>query len=142
MNFGKWIVVAFVLFAAFIATLVTVCVRQDIPLVTKEYYEEELVYQEQISRIENANQLAEKPLISVDGHSLKVEYTRLPEMEKAELKLFRPSDPELDQKFELTPSSETSQQFAIANPVPGLYRARLRWEQSGKEYYMEKIVIL
>jgi hypothetical protein len=40
MNWGKWIIVSFVLFAGFIGTLVTVCVRQDISLVSKDYYKE------------------------------------------------------------------------------------------------------
>ena len=47
MNFGKWIVVAFVFFSLFIGTLVTVCVRQDISLVSTDYYKEELIYQDQ-----------------------------------------------------------------------------------------------
>src|SRR5215204_5183538 len=97
MNFGKWIVVAFVLFAIFIATLVTICVRQTVPLVTEQYYQEELAYQEQIARIENASDLAEKPSITIEHFNLIVSYQHLAQVEKAELKLFRPSDAQLDQ---------------------------------------------
>ena len=51
MNWGKSIVLSFVLFAAFIVTLVTVCLRQDISLVSKEYYKEELQYENQLTRL-------------------------------------------------------------------------------------------
>ena len=53
MNWGKWIIVSFVLFAAFIGILVVICVRQDISLVSKNYYQEELAYQQQIDRMNN-----------------------------------------------------------------------------------------
>ena len=142
MNFGKWIVVAFVLFAGFIGTLVTVCVRQDIPLVSKEYYQDELVYQDQIDRMENANMLDDKPEITLDAQAITVVYDRFAEVQHGKLKLFRPSDSELDETFELSASTANSQVFQIKNPAPGLYRARLSWEQEGKEYYIEKILVL
>ena len=143
MNFGKWIVVAFVLFAVFIATLVAVCVRQDVSLVTKEYYQEELRYQEQIERRNNTEALAEVPRISVRGNKVVViDYAMLPDIEKGELRLFRPSDSRLDQSFDVARSSTTSQKFEISNARPGLYKARLTWLQDGKEYYLEKIVVL
>jgi len=63
MNIGKWIVVAFVLFAAFIGTLVVVCVRQDVSLVSRDYYRQELAYQNQIQRLNNTAALLEKPVI-------------------------------------------------------------------------------
>lgn len=142
MNFGKWIVVAFVFFALFIGTLVTICFRQDIPLVTKEYYQEELVYQDQIDRMENANKLKEIPDIRIVAGKLKVSFDRLPEIETAQLKLIRPSDANLDQLFRIEPSASTSQEFELANPIPGLYRAKLTWVDHGKEFYLEKLVVL
>jgi hypothetical protein len=142
MNFGNWIFVAFVFFALFIGTLVTVCMREDITLVTKDYYKEELVYQQQIDRISNTRALVEQPDISMEAGSLKVSYARLPEVENARLELVRPSDAGLDEKFTLEPSSTTFQLFTISNPIPGLYRAKLTWEQHGKEYYFEKVVVL
>jgi hypothetical protein len=142
MNIGKWIVVAFLLFAGFIATLVTICVREDIPLVTKEYYNEELKYQEQIDRNLNTELLQDKPRLSVNGNQLVLDYSDLASMKNGELKLFRPSDPRLDQYFEIHTSTSTSQNFEVVNPEKGMYRARLSWEQDGKEYYLEKIVVL
>ena len=63
MNWGKWIIVSFVLFAAFIGTLVTVCMRAEVSLVSKDYYKEELEFQKQIVRIENTSALESKPAI-------------------------------------------------------------------------------
>jgi hypothetical protein len=142
MNFGKWIVVAFIFFAGFIATLVTVCVCQDVPLVTGEYYKEELKYQEQIDRLNNAGALTDIPVITINKKQLQLDYSLLPMVRNARVSLFRPSDPRLDQDFIIQESSATSQTFEIRKPQAGLYRAKMTWEQAGKEYYIEKVIVL
>jgi hypothetical protein len=142
MNFGKWIVVAFVLFAIFIGTLVTICVRQDVPLVTKDYYKEELAYEDQIQRVENTNALEETPVISFADNNLTIKYSSLSKIENGKLKLFRPSDEKLDQQFDVEPVNDSFENFEVSNPVPGMYRAKLTWEQDGKQYFIEKVIVI
>jgi len=143
MNFGKWIVVAFILFAVFIGTLVTICVRQDISLVTKDYYKEELAYQDQIARVNNAAQLIEKPSITIrDKKYLEVAFNQFNRVENGQLKLFRPSDASLDRVFEFTSSENSSQLFDVAGLSTGMYRAQMHWTMEGKEFYIEKIIHL
>ena len=60
MNWGKSIVLAFILFAVFIGVLVFVCVREDVSLVSKNYYKDDLEYQSQIDRVRNTDELAKK----------------------------------------------------------------------------------
>jgi hypothetical protein len=140
MNWGKWIIVAFIMFAGFIATLVTVCMRQDISLVSKDYYTDELAYQEQIVRINNANALTEKPIITATDKSLDVDYTALGNFENGVIKLFRPSDPEMDKTFPLEASATHKSSFPIGHLAKGMYRARLQWRMNGEEYFIETVV--
>jgi hypothetical protein len=142
MNFGKWIVVAFILFAAFIATLVTVCVRQDVSLVSKDYYKEELGYQDQIHRLNNTAALAEKPVIKITDHALQVEFTQFAQVETGELKLFCPSNAKMDRIFTVAASDETTRTFEINNLQKGMYRAKLFWKMNGKEFYQEEIIYI
>ena len=119
MNWGKSIILAFILFAAFIATLVTVCMRQDVNLVTKEYYKEELAYQAQIDRMDHAANLLQQPSIDIEqGYLLKITYPDFANVEEGVLHLFRPSDPDLDKEFELRKSNETQQYFSTALRCP------------------------
>jgi hypothetical protein len=132
MNWGKWIVVSFVLFAGFIATLVTVCVRQDISLVSKDYYQEELVYQDQIGRIENASLLAKRPSIKIiDKNTLEISFDQFDKIEKGELQLFRPSDAAMDKKF-----------FSTDSMQKGMYRARMMWTMGEKEFFIEEVIFI
>jgi hypothetical protein len=140
MNFGKWIVVAFILFAAFIATLVTVCVRQDISLVSKDYYTEELAYQHQIQRVHNTNQLNHIPRIATNKKILRVEFNRFSDIEKGEVKLFCPSNARNDKTFTLKHSLDTVQVFDVNVLPTGMYKAKMFWIMNGKEFYYEEIV--
>lgn len=142
MNFGKWIVVAFVLFAVFIGTLVTVCFKQDISLVSKNYYKDELGYQDQIVRINNANRLAKKPTIVKGGNSLQVTFDTNLTVDNGELKLFCPSDPEMDKAFALSLDSGNGQSFDISSVKSGMYKAKLLWRMDGKEYFVEEVIYL
>lgn len=142
MNPGKWIVVVFVLFAAFIGTLVTVCMREDISLVTKDYYTQELAYQDQISRINNAATLTNKPQITVTRDFIRVTFDSLSFVERGELDLFCPSDSKMDRNFEITMSDDQEFTYALSGLKTGMYRVKLLWSMDGKDFYLEEIVNL
>lgn len=131
---------AFVLFAGFIATLVVVCMRQDVNLVSKDYYNEELVYQEQIVRMNNVNLLDKKPAIQKAGKFLSIDFDQFNKMENGKLKLFSPSDPEKDIVYTLKASEETQQLIPIDSVAKGMYRAQMQWIMNGKEYFIEAVV--
>lgn len=141
MNFGKWIVVSFFLFALFIGTLVTLCIREDISLVSKDYYKEELDYQQQIKRLNNTAHLKQKPIITfIDQVGLKVVWEAKNKIEKGRLNLFCPSNAKLDKQFILQTTNE--QVFEMATLKKGMYRVKLFWFMEGEEYYYEEEIFV
>lgn len=143
MNWGKWIIVSFVLFAAFIGTLVTVCVRQDISLVSKDYYREELEFENQMIRVKNVSLLIEKPIISVlPNGAIQIVFDQFNRIESGELKLFRPSDAGKDKKYSLEKTTEKAFILPTVGWTKGMYRARMQWTMDGKEYFMEEVIYL
>jgi hypothetical protein len=142
MNPGKWIVVVFILFTAFIGTLVTICVREDISLVAKDYYSQELVYQEQISRMNNAAALTEKPDIIITQDFIRVTFDSLSFIDHGKLELFCPSDSKMDRSFQIPESDDQKFTYALSGLKPGMYRVKLLWSMEGKDYYQEEIVNL
>ena len=143
MNWGKSIVLSFILFAAFIGTLVTVCLRQDISLVSKDYYKEELQYENQITRLKNVSQLKSKPVIKVlENKTIQIAFDRFDDMENGELRLFRPSDSSKDKKYSLVPTSNATQEFPTTDLVPGMYRAKMQWTMNGKEFFLEEVIFI
>jgi hypothetical protein len=141
MNFGKWIVVSFVLFAIFIGTLVTICLREDISLVSKNYYKEELAYQDQIERLNNTRQLTQKPTVKiVEANILKVEFNQLEEIQHGELRLFCPSNSKMDKNFRFKSLDNGSKEIDLNGFESGMYKVKLLWSMHGKEFYLEEII--
>src|SRR3954471_5698610 len=58
MTWGNKLLLVFVGFAFLIGTLVYKCMQQNFELVSKDYYNDELRYQEKIDGVNNANKLS------------------------------------------------------------------------------------
>jgi hypothetical protein len=136
----KWVVSAFIGFALFIGTLVFICVRQDINLVSVNYYQEELVHQQKMDQQQNMVELKERPVIILENEQVKLTFAGLNKLTKGELKLTRPSDAKLDQHFKL--NQDTQQNFPLRISEKGLYRVTMQWTMNGKDYYFEKLMVL
>jgi hypothetical protein len=141
MSIGKWIVVSFILFAAFIATLVTVCMRQDISLVSSTYYQEELQFQQQISREENTALLEHKPSVQVNAKVLTLALNQPTAVTEGTVNIFCPSNARMDRSFRIE-EGRLTQSFDLADLRSGMYRVKLRWTMNGKEFYQEDVINL
>jgi hypothetical protein len=142
MNWGKWITVAFILFAVFIGVLVTICVKQDISLVATDYYKQELGFQQQIDRSNNVHQLINKPEILIVNNHVQISFKDFSSLQQGELKLFRPSNAKSDLVFQLKSTADTLQRFDLNSREKGMYKAKMKWSMNDKEYYMEKMIYL
>jgi hypothetical protein len=114
--------------------------RQDINLVSETYYQDELVHQRKMNQQKNMMELTEQPVITLANAEVTISYGSLANSEKGEVRLARPSDPKLDQRFNL--STEVSQRFPLTRWEKGLYRVTMTWSMKGKEYYFEKLMVL
>lgn len=139
MSYGKSIVLAFILFALFIGTLVTVCIRQEVSLVSPDYYTEELAHGEKMNAMANARSLESKPEITMGYSGIEVRYENLASLESGELNILRPGDQRLDHHFSLQPTDLQIIGFPVENYIPGLYRIQMKWKMNGKEYLVEKV---
>jgi hypothetical protein len=138
----KWIVVAFALFIIFIVTLLVVGTQGELGLVSKNYYAEELKHSEKMTQQENAQALAEKPQLIFKDHSIVISYADLSSIENGKLVVLRPSDSRLDHAFDIPPATGDNQSFELKVWEPGLYRVSLTWTMTGKDYFIEKLMVL
>ena len=136
----KLVIGSFIVFSIFIGTLVFICVREDVSLVSPNYYQDELVHQVKMNQQQNMLLLKEQPVIQLSRQQVKVSFALLKELEKGEIRLARPSDSKLDQRFSLGQDAEQS--FSLRISEKGLYRVSMQWSMHGKEYYYEKLMVL
>ncbi|GAB2628635.1 FixH family protein [Belliella aquatica] len=137
MDWGKGIVIVIAVFVLFMAGLVTICVKQDdIHLVTQNYYEEEIKYQDQIDKIVNAHNLDYEVLAY--NTQLKRVVMNLPVGSKGTVHLFRPSDARLDQKIDFQLLNVEENYIDVKDLKAGYWKVKLTWEENGVAYYEEK----
>lgn len=137
MDWGKGIVLTLTAFAGIIISMVVICVRQDdIHLVTQNYYEEEIRYQDQIDKMINANQL-EYEALAFDGQQ-RILALNLPKGAKGTLHLFRPSDARLDQKLDFDIQDEEMSAINLSELKPGYWKIKMTWVEDNTSYYLEK----
>jgi hypothetical protein len=141
MDWGKGILLTIIAFVGFILTLVIISVRQDdIHLVTENYYEKELQYQDQIDRETSAAGLDREVLVfDSEAKSMVLD---LPVGAKGNLKLFRPSDERLDQELLLDILQEGKTTVPLEKLKSGYWKVQLTWTENGVDFYQEKKISL
>ena len=138
INWGKGIVIAFVLFMSFILYFVIKVQsdhKYDNELVTQEYYKKEKLVQDNIESIQNTNSLEGKVTITKSDEGIVVRFpsTLDPKLIKGKVSLYRPSNQKLD--FETLISLSGSDLLIPKNNlVGGLWGITVSWEYEGKTY--------
>ena len=142
MNWGHGIAIFFTCFVGFILFLVVKSHQQNIDLVTENYYQQELQYQQHISKIENARKLQKDVKISAGKGQVQLHFPEMPGLISGQVQLFRPSDARFDLETNLELDAHNSQQIATAQLPAGYYRIKINWKAGEKEYYTEEALHL
>jgi hypothetical protein len=140
LNFGHKILLVFIGFGLLMGTLVYMSVNTEFQLVSKDYYKEELEYQEIIDARQNAAALSAAVQLSYVDKSLKIELPveTLAQFQQGEINFYCPAEARNDVTLALQPDSNGAQLIKVGESVnPAAYKVRIRWMAEGKEYYQE-----
>lgn len=145
MNWGKGISIAIILFSGFILFLVITCMRQtDINLVSEDYYEQEISYQQVIDKLNNASMLPHQPDVRDDASGVWIDFSKLSNYQNitGNMVFFRPSDPKLDRSISISLDSDGRQLIQKQNLQYGKWICKLSWQNGGTEYYTEYPLVI
>jgi len=138
MNWGYKIMMVYALFIAGILMLVFKSSSEKEDLVTKDYYEQELVYQQKIDQSKRAAALSTGIKYEVSKGSVGIKFPD--EMKGKDLKvsvlLYCPSDAGKDQQKDFT-TTEGYVSMPIAETARGMYELKIDWEADKATYYAE-----
>lgn len=101
MNWGKGITIAMVIFMGFILTLVINLSIQDVQLESKNYYQKELKYGDEIKALKNAQALKEKVQILSMEEGIAIQIPDALETNNVLIQLKRPNDENRDLNYTL-----------------------------------------
>jgi len=143
INWGTGIVIAFALFMTFILYFVFTVQsdsKYDNELVVEEYYKHDLHFSDEMVRIQNAHDLAEKPTFINNNKGITVVFPKNIQP-KGTVSFYRPSNKKLD--FEVPISlSDSSLLIPKSNLVGGRWDINMEWKNNGKSYLTKEIVYI
>ena len=139
------IVLFFVVFISSMAAWITVAVRNDMDLVRKDYYEQEILFQKQIDRVQRTARLGGMKLhYDTAASTLQVQLPPDHVLAGASgtVHLYRPSDAKLDRHFALAPNAAGAQALELRALASGLWKAQVNWKAAGAEYFYEEQLVI
>lgn len=143
MSWGKKITILYLSFVALIVTLVILCFSQKIELESKDYYAQELKFQDKIDAINNERQLAssikhelsgKQIILSIDSSFIKPDFN-------GTINFFRPSDASKDFKLNMK-FNGNRQIINTGELIRGVYKMQLSWKNNGFNYFKEEVVFI
>lgn len=143
MNWGHKIIVVYVVFVAGMLFLAFKSSKQNIELVTEDYYAKELVYQQKIDEIKRTALLSAPVNIKVINHELTINFPKDFTAKKitGDVTLYCPSDEKKDmhQQFIVTNSAVS---ITVPDNYHGLHYVKINWGTEGVNYYYEQKIII
>lgn len=134
-----------VAFAGF-ASFIWFCSRHPADLVATDYYEQELRYQGQIDRIQNAQKDAADARVTYDAPSRSLVISLPPTAagvpSRGVVQLYRPSAVKQDRQFALQTDPGGLQRIDAASLSPGLWRVRVSWTAGKQSYFIDRKVVI
>jgi hypothetical protein len=150
MNYSKrWPIGIAIIYAFFILFLVGFVIfsqLQQVDLVSDNYYDQEIKYQQQLNRIDRAQSLS-KPVYWIYDNKMKAVIVNFPpeinpNHVRGNLLFFRPSDANQDNLVPLNLSDNGTQKISTKNLMPGLWKIKVSWQVHNHEYYNEGVLVL
>ena len=119
--------------------VVAFTMTQRIDLVSEDYYQKELKYEQQIDRTRNTTDLQNQLTCETvdNGQAIKLQFPAGMREVKGSVLLYRPSISGMDRELEIKVDAAGTQVIPVARLKPGYWKAKVTWSSEGREYYNE-----
>ena len=134
-------------FMLFIIALVIGCMKQNYFLVAKDYYRQEINYQEHIDKVNNTHS-SEKEVgfeNKATAGYIKLHFSHLAEKKNevaGKITFFRPSDARKDVIVPINLNKANQQAIDIKSLDKGLWKVKVDWTEEGEAYYNDFTLIM
>jgi len=144
MNWGNKLLITFCVFGTMIGYLVYRAVTTNFELVDKEYYKNELRYQQVIDASNRTAALSSSVLLNQTDHGIILQLPA--EMKNktinGELFFYCAYDSRNDRRLAINTGTEAIQVFDKSTIEPGRYTVKVTWSSEEINYYSEKSITI
>ncbi len=144
LNWGHKLTIVFIAFAAFIFFLIYKTTQSHFDLVSKDYYKDELAYQQVIDGTNLANKLSSGIQVQQQNDQISIQFPQEMKQKKAEGTIFFycSADSGKDKKINIQLSEEAVQIIPAKDILPGKYVLKINWKTDNQNYYNEQPVTI
>ncbi len=144
ISWGTGIAIGIIVFVIISITMTVIFMTQDVSLVSDNYYEKSLSYQEEIDKQSRTKSLDEEVKINFNGEVINILFpsTYLDKDLSGEIYFYRPSNPALDFKLPLHLGEDGNQIIPTQRLEKGFWRLKLNWTMDGNGYYNERAITI
>lgn len=143
LNWGHKIGIVYTLFVLFMLFMLYLSLQKKHELVTENYYQRELVYQDKIDADRNLQNADFHVEISSYNQLITVRFDSLPSTNLTDgmVNLYKPDDSRLDEALTMKLDSD-NEMIIQPKGTHGRYKVSVSFTLSGKAYYTEKSILL
>ena len=140
LNWGHYIAIALGCFMIFILTLLFTAGDSGHAMVTEDYYEKELTFQNEIDAEKRALALAEKPELVKQANGFVIQFPEELKEAKGEVYLMRNNNETQDVRLPIKLNAKNEMLISSAKLVDGEYEYFLKFKNNNKEYLVKKSI--
>lgn len=143
MSWGNKLVVAFVLFAVLIGTLVYKSVHSTFDLVSKDYYKDELRYQDKIDAQKNAAKFSEVA-VTQSPELVNINFPKelVGKTVEGEAWFYCSTDASKDKKIKIIVNDKAELVIPKNKLAKAIYQVKISWKIDNNNYYSEKNITI
>jgi hypothetical protein len=143
LNWGYKILIVYLMFAAGMLTMVYLTTQENRDLVSDNYYEEELAYQEIIDQSSRTAKLSAAVEVELNQMNKKINISLPSEFKNTPVegtwRLYYAADRKRDLQGIIN-TNNGKQQIETQRDITGSYTLKLQWESVNQVYYFEKLI--
>lgn len=140
-NWAIGIFLAYTGFVALIILMVLGTYKQNIDLVTPDYYEQELKYQQRQAELTRSSHLQEGVQVMLNEDAVNIKFPQNKSI-RGEVVLFRPSDKNMDVQFPILTDEGGLMQIKKAPLHAGMYKVQISWMMDDISYFNEETIVI
>lgn len=141
-NWGSGIFVLYTAFVMFMLFMVFKSAQHKEELVTQDYYQKELEYQDIINFKANAQKLEKGLTYKIEKNEIEFNFPEEQSGISGNIQFYRASNDIFDQFFEIKLDDQNKMKVNLGKTPMGLYKMMIKWDNNSVGYYVEKDIYL
>jgi nitrogen fixation protein FixH len=140
------IILALVLFAAGLVALIVFATSSNSDLVTEDYYEQEIQYDQKLERLERTAEVSDQVEVSQDLATQRIQI-QLPiehvtPTTQGQIHLYRPAAAGMDRRLPLALNQDGQQWIMTEGLAAGLWQLKIEWNVGKQGYFADRRLVL